>query len=325
MGVAQRAELEARVAEQARQLEAFQRQEAERARAAAPAAVAAAALPSAPQQPPSALALQAEVPRLPAVSEAAQQLSLQPSVWGSGSYLPQQLPVTVHTVAGFPPGFQPVLQQQPQQLQSMIHGRGLSAAQPARDLRPGSDGHGIAARQSPQMQYHGTGYPAVDWDGRGIHGAGAVAEHGQQQRQLQSGVASVPRLQWDGAGGGGGLAAAAPRWDLRESTMPAQDAAASHWNDLPPQQPQPPSNDGMQQLQALMAAMPQFAGLAARLDKVGAHSRPLSRQPAHCADPPQQICTIAPSLTNTAAYNAVTPAALTYADLWWQRSGRNCS
>jgi len=344
------------VAEQARQLEAFQRQEVARARAASAATTLPAPSVLQQQHPPPALTLQAQAPQMPAVTEAAQQLSLQPSAWGSGFHPPQPMPLSATTARGFSayPQFAPEQQlQQRQQQQPQQQARAASPPLLALQWEGGSGGYDGAATP---LQHQGatSGHHTFHGDSSGLAGAGRAVAALTQQQLLGGPASHHPTLRWDGGGDHSGLAAAAGRpgvaggaaaqygFGLNRHDLPPQQAGAgSDWN-APPQQPAAPerdaagwagaefdltasppqramsyshahggggfdcnapplqhpaaagsapaqsgggnginapppqraqpqeSQDGIQQLQALMAALPQFAGLAARLNKVGA-------------------------------------------------------
>ena len=314
---AQRAELEARVAEQARQLEAFQRQEAERARAAAAAAAALPAPSALQQQPLPALTLQGQIPQRPAVTEAALQLSLQPSAGGSGSHAPQPLPLSGAAVRGFNAHLQYSLeqqvQQQPQQQARVAvppqltlqweGGRGIYEGramplQHQQQHQAAGVGHQMFGREAavhPTLRSHNglaavpartvaevnsaaQGEPAFDWNApppqRAAGASNAPAQHDRAGFDWNAAPPQPAAPTTDAAARtGAGFDWNAPPPQRAPSYARAQDEGCIDWNAPPPQQAKPAAEqDGIQQLQALMAALPQFAGLAARLNKVGASS-----------------------------------------------------
>ena len=287
--VAQRAALEARVAEQQRLLEFFQRQEAERVRAAASAAAAPAppAL-SAPYLPPPLLPLQPPVlPPAVAVTgsagDAAPFTQPQPA-WATAPHATEQLLRSANAVPGVYtqnlPAVHQHYQQQQQQQPLLMH-----QAAPAGCSAPDGFGRVTSPVMQPAMQpqpqqHQPQPQPPLLLSYAGVHG-GQPAHHGysnspdpglstqfpQQPAMSQAVIPGLTPLNGSQRTGVSphGTAHHAMRQDGGNSPVPAVPAARP--------QPDPPSaEDGIRQLQALMAAMPQFAALAARLDKVGAHS-----------------------------------------------------
>ncbi len=232
------------MAEQARQLEAFQRQEAERARAAvaATAVPAPSALHQQQQHPPPALTLQAPVPQMPAVTEAAQQLSLQPSAWGSGSRPPQPMPLSATTARGVRvhhPQFtsEQQLQQWPQQ-------QARAALPPQLALRWEGDRGGYDGAAPPLQHQHQ--HQAAS---SGLAGAGRAVIAPSQQ-QLPGGTASYhPPIRWDGGGSDSGRVMAGVRGAVAGGAA-APDGPGSDWHALPPQPAAMASNAAAQQPRA---------------------------------------------------------------------------
>ena len=269
------------MAEQERLLEFFQRQEAERARAASAAAAAAPPAPSAPHLQPPAL-----LPQLPLDPQAASvtgaagavaPLTQQLPGYGVDAYPAQQQPLSANAMPGFADQTLPAVHQQQQQQQLLTHqaaaagrltfeGYGAGSASPGRQPA-------MQPQQQQQLQYHQqlllsrVGLPR----GQPAHQEYSSSPPGWPAQLPESPV--LPRAVV--IPGPSMLHDPGSRFNLGGS--PVEIATSTIFQDygatpIPRPQPDPPSEgDGMRQLQALMAAVPQFAFLAARLDKVGAH------------------------------------------------------